>query len=399
MIELAQIVGVHADTKSVDLRCVNTHRTPVSVPLLYQNMHPDHAGGVDFMPEEGAYCFVAFPSDTAAPFILGFINKPSYGAATDDSGNPLEEPDPVPELSYSYNRAALDPGDYRVATADGNHLILRRGGIVEIGSTPLAQLMFIPIENVVRFYAQRYQLRSPLGEIDWGHVELTNNGVIKFDATKPTPVLVKYGIKETAQETVTEHYTVEVRAGQVDEETQAGAEVAHHFAHSFSKQDVQEFVPPKDNGVLSVCIFDHSANNKTTFVFQVNREGNVYMQAEMDIYLHARKLFISADELKAKILDILGLDAPKVVLGGLTYDVPGGFVPSSPDAVAPPLPPFFRQASGRAARTGDTVKTTIDKPTIQAIIAGMAAIAGGGDPVPYEMSGAIASGSSVVEVK
>jgi len=318
MIELAQIVKVNPKEKTVDLRCVNTHRSPVSVPLIYQNMHPDHEGGVDFMPEEGAYCFLAFPSDESQPFILGFINKPSYGAATDDSGNPLEEPDPVPELNYSYNRAALDPGDHRIATADGNNLTLRRGGVVELSSTPLAQLMFIPIENVVRFYAQRYQLRSPLGEIDWGHVELTNNGTIKFDANKPTPVLVKYGIKETAQETVTEHYTIEVRAGQVDEATQAGAEVSHHFAHSFSQQAVKEFTPPKDKGTLSICIFDHASNNDTTFVFQVNREGNVYMQVAMDVYLHARKVYITSEEIKAKVKTIIAADAPSILLGALS---------------------------------------------------------------------------------
>jgi hypothetical protein len=317
MIELAKVIKVSPREKTVDLQCVNTHRTPMSVPLIYQNMHPDHDGGTDFMPEEGAYCFIAFPTDGSSPAILGFVNKPSYGAAVDDSGTALEEPDPVPELSYSYNRAALDPGDHRVATADGNHLTLRRGGVVEIGSTPLSQLMFIPIENVVRFYAQRYQLRSPLGEIDWGHVELTNNGSIKFDANKATPVLVRYGIKETAQENVTEHYTVEVRAGQVDPETQDGANVAHHFAHTFSQQSVQQFTPPKDKGVISICVFDHTNNNAGTFVFQVNRDGNVYVSAAVDVFIHARKAYLTAEELKAKIATIVALESPKIILGAL----------------------------------------------------------------------------------
>lgn len=78
---------------------------------------------------------------------------------------------------------------------------------------------------------------------------------------------------------------------------------------------------------------------------------------------------------------------------------PPAQVPATPDAVVPPLLPGFRQTSGRAARTGDTIKIIVDQPTVTAFVAAMAAIAAGAPVVPFDMIGAIASGSDVVEVK
>lgn len=376
MLELAKIVGVNPHAKTVDVQCVFTHRGSTDVPLLYQNAHPDHAGGDDFMPEEGAYCYVAYPNDSSPPFLLGFVGKPSYGAAADDAGNPLEEPDPVPEIGYGYNRARLDPGDRRLATADGNHITLRRGGIVEISSTPLAQIMLVPIENVLRFYAQRFQMRSPLGEIDWGHVTLTADGTIKADVVKKTPVLVKHSVKETAQQDVSEHYTLEVRSGQLDAATLADASSAvHRFAHTYAEQDVREFAPPTGQGVLSVGVFDHSNGNAATFLFQVRRTGDVYVQVAADIFIHAANVYITANTLKAAIADLIVLASDKVQLGS-------------------------DEVNNKAvARKTDAVKVTLTPPDIQALVAAMAVMAGGGVPPPITVTGEITAGSAVVFAK
>lgn len=79
--------------------------------------------------------------------------------------------------------------------------------------------------------------------------------------------------------------------------------------------------------------------------------------------------------------------------------IPPAQVPATPDGVVPPLAPGFRQTSGRAARTGDTIKIIVDQPTITAFVAAMAAVAAGAPVVPFDMVGVIASGSDVVEVK
>lgn len=318
MIEYAKVTGVDPSNRTVTLLCTNTHRSPVDVPLLSSQAHPDHSGGDDYVPEIGAYCFVAFPSDKSTPFVLGYVNKPSYGAVVDDSGAVVEEPSPVPALSYSYNRAELDPGDRMFSTADGNHVILRRGGMVQVGATPLAQMMMIPIENVVRFYAQRFQLRSPLGEIDWGHTQLTNNGVIKQEVIKKTPVLIKYGIKEQAQENVTEHYTVELRVGQLDETTLGGKSAEHRFGFSLGQidPDLQGSGVATEKGVISLVVHDNTNGSAATFCFQVNREGNLFVKASADIFIHARKAILSAEEIHALASDLVALRAFKIELGG-----------------------------------------------------------------------------------
>ena len=78
---------------------------------------------------------------------------------------------------------------------------------------------------------------------------------------------------------------------------------------------------------------------------------------------------------------------------------PPAQVVATPDAIVPPLLPGFRQPSGRAARTGDTIKIIVDEPTVSAFVTAMAAIASGAPVVPFDMVGVIASGSDVVEVK
>lgn len=303
MLELAKVIAVNPRAKTVDLQCVNSHRAPTGVLLSYTSAHPDHAGGDDYMPEVGAYCYVAFPSDVSPPFVLCYVNKPDYGV------------DNVDELNYASNKAATDPGDRRLSTADGNKLVLRRGGLVELSSTALSKIMLVPVENLIRLYAQRFQLRSPLGEIDWGHTTLTADGAIQQDAVKKTPVLVKYGIKSEAQEVVSEAYTVEVRVGAVDERTLPSGSV-HKFAHLFAQQDVQEHSPPTGNGTVSIAVFDHNSSRKAVFVFQINAAGDVYWHTDASIYIEAAKLFITADEVRAIVADIVLVEAPDIALGG-----------------------------------------------------------------------------------
>lgn len=365
MLELAQVTAVNARARTVDLVCMNTHKRPAGVLLSYASSHPEHAGGDDTLPEVGAYCYVAFPGDTSPPFVLCFVNKPDFGV------------DGVQELNYSENKVAMDPGDRRLSTADGNQLVLRRGGLVELSSNSLSKLMLIPVDNLIRLYAQRFQLRSPLGEIDWGHATLSADGTIVQEAIKNTPVLVRYGIKNYAQENVREHYTIEVRAGAVDKSALTPESLVHSFAHLHAQQDEQTHSPTTGDGVISIGVFDHASERKAVFVFQVRATGDVYWYSNANIHVAADKVFITANELRTITSGSTSLTALEVQLGSDELTNKG------------------------VARIDDTVRLTLNNAEVSALIAAMAQIAA--NPLapitPVIIDGIILDGSTVVFAK
>jgi hypothetical protein len=270
------------------------------------------------MPEKGARCYIAEATDGSGFVLIGYVNKSSYGAVTDETLGVTTDSVGSPELSYAYNKAFLEPGDHRVSTGDGNHLTLRRGGMVELAATPLAQLLMVPLENLVRLYAQRYQMRSTIGEIDWGHVSLTVDGVAQEGAAENTPVLVKYNIKETAQDDVSsdKHYRIEVRAGQLSDATLSKKkDHAHFFASPQLKNEQAPFAAalPDSGGVVSVNVFD-DAGSSASFAFQVNGDGNLFVRAEANAHLEFNGWFY------AHAADGIALHSDDVRLGKSVVD-------------------------------------------------------------------------------
>jgi hypothetical protein len=69
--------------------------------------------------------------------------------------------------TYRGGRELLNPGDLHFSTRDGNFVTIRRGGIVQIGATPVCQRVFIPIRNIIRDFAENYELATPGGDLTW----------------------------------------------------------------------------------------------------------------------------------------------------------------------------------------------------------------------------------------
>jgi len=59
----------------------------------------------------------------------------------------------------------MNPGDIMLSGADRNFVALRRGGLLEMGANKLCQRVFIPIGNIIRDIAQRYEILSIPGEL------------------------------------------------------------------------------------------------------------------------------------------------------------------------------------------------------------------------------------------
>lgn len=153
-------------------------------------LHPYNGEGIFVMPEIGSVCFVTFPSDGSPPFVSAFVapmeaeGKPeaedlsaSVGEedpeeidtlpSTRSTGEPSEGSNNAPDASFRAGRPRINPGDIMLRTRDENFVALRRGGVVEIGATSIAQRIYIPIRNLIRDVCENYAMDSLSGSIKW----------------------------------------------------------------------------------------------------------------------------------------------------------------------------------------------------------------------------------------
>jgi hypothetical protein len=119
----------------------------ISFATPYQ--HHANGEGMYFMPEVGSLCWICFPSDGSRPFVI------AWASPLDDTGG------------RRGSKKELNPGDIYLGTRDENFLILRRGGIVQIGGGPLCQRMFLPINNTIKDFCENFELHTLAGDLEW----------------------------------------------------------------------------------------------------------------------------------------------------------------------------------------------------------------------------------------
>lgn len=324
-IELGTVKAVDMIAYTVDVAMDRTSQYLRGLAIATPYQHPKHAGGVLFMPEVDARCYVAYPdgpADKSAPFVFAFTCDPIAETKMDYSG--MKEP--------------LEPGDQGIRSADGNYVIVRRGGLIEIISTALCGRMYIPVQNTIRDYFQRYQAITPLGEIEWGHATLTHvnsDGSTKFDGVDETAVLVKYSIKELAQEDTSKHHTVELRVGRLDKDSLDMAIDAEHVFADPSVGGSSGDLSDAGKGVLSLVIHSHGSDGQQTaeavYAMQFNRDGHVHMFSagkiqiispemtligDVKIGKSADKSLVTWDDLHTYLASLTGTFTGTITIGG-----------------------------------------------------------------------------------
>lgn len=146
----ARVVGVNIRDYTVNTRMESQPYTvKFDIPFMSPYVNQNQGEGINWMPEVGSICWVCEPSeDGREAFVMGWT-------VVDEGG------------SYRGGRTLLNPGDIELKTRDQNFVILRRGGIVQIGSTPICQRVFLPIRNVMQDFAENYELHTPGGDFTW----------------------------------------------------------------------------------------------------------------------------------------------------------------------------------------------------------------------------------------
>lgn len=158
-IETAVITSVDVDRWTVELMTVNSSRRLTDVPWSLPYLHSDSGEGIQYVPEEGAVCLLLSPSDGEdSPVILAYM--------------PVARQD-----TYRTNRIDLSPGDIGFVGRDGNRVMCRRGGIIEL-SSGLATSMYFPISSIIRHFAKAVDTTTAAGDELW-EIDAYQNGVAK----------------------------------------------------------------------------------------------------------------------------------------------------------------------------------------------------------------------------
>jgi hypothetical protein len=149
-IQRCQVVTVNTRDFTVDVRQeFQPYAALFDIPFGSPYCHQSQGEGINFMPEIGSTCWVCQPSeDGRDAFVLSFTMV--------DEG-----------ASYRGGRELLNPGDLHLSTRDGNFVVIRRGGVVQIGATAVCQRVFIPIKNTIQDFAENYTLATPGGDLTW----------------------------------------------------------------------------------------------------------------------------------------------------------------------------------------------------------------------------------------
>jgi hypothetical protein len=143
-------------------------------------------GGMYWQPEVNTVVWLMKPSSARTPFILGAAPVPKQTDAGDDSEDPND---------YRMNRPVVNEGDQVLSSSEGNFIILRKGGVIEIGATQNAQRLYIPIANSIIDLVENYTLDTTGGKFSFrSRREDDSHG------TDKSPVELRLQVKEFAEE-------------------------------------------------------------------------------------------------------------------------------------------------------------------------------------------------------
>lgn len=167
-VEEAYVINVNRRNYTVDVETRHSAKTVADVQCMSPYHHFANGEGIYFLPEVGAICYLAWPSDHTPPFVLGFIGAASVRESDDDTAiRSTSDGGSRTDTSFKSNRLDLNPGDIALTTRDENFIVLRRGGVLQIGATPIAQRIYIPIKNYVKDFAENYSMMTFAGDVSW----------------------------------------------------------------------------------------------------------------------------------------------------------------------------------------------------------------------------------------
>lgn len=283
-VETGVIANVNVRNLTVDWLSQYTGKQITDLQVMKSYFHYNNGEGFICVPEVGAICVLCFPSDEDSPFIMGFLsgaemegasvdkfledklkdpgveteedvaggNTTQAGGSTAVTGNPSD-------ASFRGGAPILNPGDMLWQGRDENFIALRRGGVLQLGSTNICQRAYIPVLNFIRDFCENYELTSAAGTLSW-HTHRVEN-----DPGGNAPTEFMLVAREFAQD---KKASIKVSIGSLDK---------------------ADKVPGGDKTFIEVAIAPQKINpddgkleSTPVFVIRLDKAGNSYIMQAKD---------------------------------------------------------------------------------------------------------------------
>lgn len=277
VIEEATVVDVNMRNYTVAVVTRHTAKRFDDIQVGMPYFHNTNGEGIYVIPEVGAVCQLCRGSDTTPPFIMGFISIPT--ATESEDGAPSRsttEGGSTSDVSFRGKRLEMIPGDIALTTRDENFILLRRGGILQIGATDIAQRFYLPINNFIRDVCENYAMDSLGGNIKW-QIERQEN-----DPSGNAPVSYVFNIGEYAQDRKASVSVRHFPAGGPTDDSKAAWEVV--VAKNGIDRDTGEFSEEKysmsialDGTKMEMVGADYTVT--TTGSYSLDADGNIALKA------------------------------------------------------------------------------------------------------------------------
>lgn len=293
----ARIVDINLSTWTVDVRTQYDRRYFLNVQVASPYMHPTAGEGIYVFPEIGSKCMLCIPSDGPPPIVMGFVMPATtlgdVGTEDQPKGSTPSAAATAPTgSSYDGGRPRPKPGDIFIKGRDGNFCILHRGGVLQIGSTALAQRIYIPINNVLTDISQNYHHYNTGGAVNWA--------VSTGPDTEDPPTCFKQTFRLSSNQ---KNATIRISAGTI-------ADVLGIDPKSVGSSDaINEKIGGTGNPIIYEIVIapedisaDDGAATKTTrgsatFQFAFDKAGGGYLWAAGSIVLATKKkLIVRSDD-------------------------------------------------------------------------------------------------------
>jgi hypothetical protein len=207
-------------------------------------------GGSYWMPETNGLVWMCNPSTESTPFIMSGATAPKQ---LDE--DPNEDP-----TDRRLNRPVIGEGDFVVAQNGTGKIILRKGGIVEIGASESALRRYIPLTNLIEEFSQNWRHNNAAGLM-----EMICRDQDETYGTERTPAEFKFNLREFCEDTFP---MMDLRIGRI-------------------KDEDDQSIPSGDIGAVVARL---SFDNRATW--WVDRDGNIakrVMGASFESYHAGRK--------------------------------------------------------------------------------------------------------------
>lgn len=194
-----RVTSVDSVRWTVSVRTEDGRSFP-DLPMVPRTSNPDGSGSAS-LPQENSLVTLAFTGSETTPIILGGAVAPLGGAGEDAEQDPTD---------YRMNRPVLNPGDDIVASSATGFIIMRKGGMLEVGSGDNCQRIYVPVQDIIREFC-----RSTEQETDGSTFKQTARVDDPAWGANKTPFESVYQVYEFCED---ENPIVDLRIGRIKDE-------------------------------------------------------------------------------------------------------------------------------------------------------------------------------------